>query len=332
MIEQENIRQMSSRRVGLVLLAMAVAASLLLAPAAKPAQAAFPGKNGKIAFQTSRDGNDEIYVMNQDGSNPQNLTKDSHADHSPAWSPDGKKIAFSSRRDGGEQIFVMNKDGSNPVNLTNDASVGDEGPSWSPDGKKIVFDSFRDGNNGGDTTSEVYVMDTDPNTDDAKKLTDTPQDEFGPVFSPDGKKIVFDSAREGNLEIFAMDTDGSNPTNISNSVPGADFSPDSSPNTKKIAFASIRDNIGNPTTSEIYMMNPDGSNETRLTTNRTTDDAAPAFSPNGRNIAFQSDPNGGTSDNVDIIVMKADGTGQVNLTSNDSSNNLFPDWQPIKKR
>jgi dipeptidyl aminopeptidase/acylaminoacyl peptidase len=64
--------------------------------------------NGKIAFMTSRDGNNEIYVMNADGSNQTRLTTNSVDDEFPAWSPDGAKIAFFSNRDGNYEIYVMN--------------------------------------------------------------------------------------------------------------------------------------------------------------------------------------------------------------------------------
>jgi dipeptidyl aminopeptidase/acylaminoacyl peptidase len=77
----------------------------------EPAGAAFPGKNGKIAFMSDRDGNEEVYVMNPDGSGPVNLTNNPAIDLKPAWSPDGKRIAFASNRDGGDfnsfEIYVM---------------------------------------------------------------------------------------------------------------------------------------------------------------------------------------------------------------------------------
>src|SRR2546426_2296141 len=95
--------------------------------------------NGKIAFVSWRDGNNEIYVMNPDGSNQTNLTKNSASDYEPAWSPDGAKIAFVSNRNGKMQLFVMNADGSNPVQLTFDIFSYPAGLSWSPDGTRIVF-------------------------------------------------------------------------------------------------------------------------------------------------------------------------------------------------
>ena len=60
------------------------------------AEATFPGANGQIAFQTNRDGNDEIYTMNYDGSDQTNRTNNAAADRSPSWSPDGREIAFDS--------------------------------------------------------------------------------------------------------------------------------------------------------------------------------------------------------------------------------------------
>ncbi|HUU97683.1 MAG TPA: hypothetical protein VM487_18260, partial [Phycisphaerae bacterium] len=84
-----------------------------------PAEAAFPGVNGKIAFTTGRDGNYEIYVMNPDGSGLTRLTSNAAIDEAPAWSPDGTEIAFQTNRDGNYEIYVMNADGSGQTNLTN---------------------------------------------------------------------------------------------------------------------------------------------------------------------------------------------------------------------
>ncbi len=66
----------------------------------------------KIAFQSTRDGNDEIYIMNTDGSGQTNLTNNPAIDNLPTYSPDGIKIAFQSTRDGNDEIYIMNTDGS----------------------------------------------------------------------------------------------------------------------------------------------------------------------------------------------------------------------------
>jgi TolB protein len=108
---------------------------------------------GRIAFQSSRDGNKEIYVMNGDGSGLTNLTDNLADDDAPFWSPDGKRIAFQSSREGNVEVFVMNTDGSNLTQLTDNPSE-DAVDGWSPDGKKILFHNCHN-------NCEVYVMNAD---------------------------------------------------------------------------------------------------------------------------------------------------------------------------
>src|SRR5436190_15059056 len=123
----------------------------LVASWLSPAAAVVPGSNGGIAFSSSRDGNDEIYGMNDDGSSQVRLTQASASlDIEPAWSPDGSQIAFTSDRDGNREIYVMDADGGNLVNLTQDPAA-DQQPAWSPNGTKIAFS--RD--------DEIWVMDSD---------------------------------------------------------------------------------------------------------------------------------------------------------------------------
>jgi Tol biopolymer transport system component len=177
MFKEDTIRRLPGRRVGLVLLAMALTSSLLLTPAAKPAQAAFPGQNGKIAFtRTEPDGSSEIYTMDPDGNNQTNLSNDPKNDSQPVVSPDGKKLAFTSDR-------------------------------------------------GGD--DEIYLMDTDPSTDDATNLSKfSSAGDSTPVFSPDGNKIAFTSVRTDHFEVFVMNAkDGSGQKNLTNHL-GRDIDPD----------------------------------------------------------------------------------------------------------
>ncbi len=132
-------------------------------------------KQCKITFQSNRDGNPEIYVMNADGSEQRNLTNNPGSEHLPSWSPDGKKLAFWSNRDGNPEIYVMNADGSEQKRLTNNPAT-DWHPSWSPDGKKIAFGSTRDGN------QEIYVMNADGS--EQKNLTNNPAKDYSPSWSP----------------------------------------------------------------------------------------------------------------------------------------------------
>src|SRR5260221_1989596 len=123
-------------------------------------------------------------------------------------------------------------------------------------------------------------------------------------------KIVFVTNLNGNVEIFSMNPDGTNQTNLTNSTAAGDSDPEWSPDGTKIVFDSIR--AGN---RQIYSMNPDGSGVTRLTNNSSFDDN-PDWSPDGSKILFESTRAGG----VEIFVMNADGSGQTQLTFNGNSN------------
>jgi Tol biopolymer transport system component len=95
----------------------------------------------KIAFESTRDGSREIYVMSADGSDETRLTFSKDPDTlnlQPAWSPDGSKIAYVSDADGDTELYIMNADGTNQVRLT-DNSAWELLPSWSLDGSRIAF-------------------------------------------------------------------------------------------------------------------------------------------------------------------------------------------------
>ena len=91
--------------------------------------AAWSPDGQQIAFTSSRDGDDEIFAVNVDGSNLRQLTDNNAKDTSSAWSADGLQIVFSSDRDGDWEIYVMNADGSDVRQLT-DNDVVDESPAW----------------------------------------------------------------------------------------------------------------------------------------------------------------------------------------------------------
>ena len=146
-----------------------------------------------------------------------------------------------------------------------------------------------------------------------ENLTNNAAADFFPAWSPDGDRIAFTSERDGNLEIYAMNADGSGQTNLTNN-PAGDFGPAWSSG-DRIAFTSDRDGNG-----EIYVMNADGSGLTRLTDN-PADDFLPAWSPDGSRIAFVSDRFG----NPQIHVMNADGSRSIRLTD-DLAADFDPPW------
>jgi dipeptidyl aminopeptidase/acylaminoacyl peptidase len=89
----------------------------------RPAEATFPGKNGKIAFQSDRGGSYEIYTMNRNGNKIDKLTTNTTEDEDPAFSPNGKTIAFTSDRDGDSDIYKMTVRGRRLVRLTTDPAT-----------------------------------------------------------------------------------------------------------------------------------------------------------------------------------------------------------------
>ena len=188
----------------------------------------------KITFQSNRDGNFEIYVMDQNGANPMRLTNNLSVDLSPAWSPDGTRIAFSSDRDGNSEIYIMNADGSAQTNLSNNVAT-DQLPAFSPNGTKIAFVSDRD------VWTQIYVMNVDGSN--LARLTVSSAVDSAPAWSPDGRLVAFQSTRSGNQEIYRIQADSMFEHNLT--INGAtDTAPDWQPAPLGCLPAVIRGNIG----------------------------------------------------------------------------------------
>ena len=234
-------------------------------------------KNTKIAFDSKRDGNWDIYTMNRGGTDLIKFTNHPANDRDPAWSPDGTKIVFTSNRDGNWDIYTMNPDGTDPINLTNHPA-DDIDPSWSPDGARIAFVSLRDRKWGDHFDEEIYLMNADGTN--PVQLTDNENRNTYPKWSPDGTKIAFNSVLHGNWKIYVMNPDGTNPVHLTN---GCCFC--WSPDGRQIAFEG--DDDWENDAWDIYTMNIDEGDIVRLTYHPGPD-SSPSWSPMASLTAVES--------------------------------------------
>ena len=279
------------------LVASALGAIALLVATGAGADPHGRGPASRLAFAL-KDGSgvSNIYSVKPSGNGLVRLTNTTAFDLCPDYSQDGRLITFCSSRSGSFQIWAMNADGSNVHMVTNGNRF--IFPDYSPDASKIVFSGTAAPT---DVNQNIYVINADGTG--LTQLTTDGNNQF-PTYSPNGKKIAFTSDRTGVEQLWVMNADGSQQTQLSHSGVREDQLPDWSPNGKRIAFAQ-----GGVGSGRIWVMNADGSNPVQLTSG-PGDDFGAAWSPNGQRIAFVRDfANGDRS----VWTMNADGSDQHRL-------------------
>ncbi len=172
---------------------------------------------------------------------------------------------------------------------------------------EVLVTSTRGGN------VDVYSFDRD-RTDTLHQVTDLPGSELSASFSPDGMKIAYVSDQSGNLDIFVVDADGTNPVQLTSTL-ALEGSPAWTPNGSQILYES--DQGGS---SQIWIMNADGSEQIQITQGDLPN-YRPSVSPDGQRVVFASSRDG----NYDIYLMNIDGSNQDNLTQS-SGNEMVPVW------
>ena len=263
-----------------------------------------------LAFQSDRDGHQELYLMDYDGHNQRKISAHKSTSGYSDWSGKGDAIAYMSYFSGTPGIYYVDLATSRkipvfrkePLNLS---------PSFSPDGRNIAFAHSSNSN------VDVYLCPR--NCEEPRRLTTSSAIDTNPSFSPDGRQIAFTSSRSGRPNIYVMDVDGGNVRRISfegQYNDGASWRADGT----HITYASRQGNrfriaVTNliDLTTKILVSGPESYEE-------------PTYSPDGQRIAY-SVKRGKASQ---IWVVNAEGGQPRQLTH--EGNNSAPDWSPFTKK
>ncbi len=275
------------------------------------------------------------------------------------FSFNGKQLIFQSKRDGRgcDQIYTMNIDGSN-VKMVSTGEGRTTCSYFYKGNKQILYASTHLGSKEcppNPDYSKGYVWAIYPEYDifaakpdgsEIKQLTATKGYDAEATISPDGKKIIFTSMRDGDLDLYVMDKNGKNIKRLTNELGydgGAFFSPDS----KQIVYRSfhpktaqeiarykerLSQNLIEPTVFEVWTINADGSNK-RQVTKLGAASFAPFFTPDGKRIIFCTNyfATDQRKRNFDLALINVDGTGLERVTFNETFDG-FPMFSPDGKK
>ncbi|MDT4965905.1 MAG: hypothetical protein QOJ64_642 [Acidobacteriota bacterium] len=273
------------------------------------------------------------------------------------FSGDGRQLIFQSKRDGREcdQIYTMNADGSD-VRMVSTGGGRTTCSYFFPTKRRILYSSTHaaskecpprpDYSRGyvWPIYSSYDIFTARPDGSDLQQLTRTPGYDAESTFSTDGRKIVFTSMRDGDLDIYSMDASGKNVRRLTNEL-GYDGGPFFSRDGKQIVYRSyhpktpqeierykqkLAENLIEPTVFEIWVMNADGSNK-RQVTHSNAASFAPYFFPDGKRIIFASNMNDPKGRDFDLYAINVDGTGLERITYNDTFDG-FPMFSPDGKK
>jgi Tol biopolymer transport system component len=227
----------------------------------------------RIAFETDRDGNPEVYVMRPNGSHQTNITNHAAKDQDPVWSPDGRRIAFVSDRDGVYEVYVTDPKGREATRVTHGPtgslySDSCSWLSWSGDPTRIVF--YRDDDiwMAGLDGSEAVNLTSDLRRDDGSRASPSP-----PEWSPDGSSIAFVASPGYRRCVYTMPPDGSRKRCLTRHLTGDAEWPTWSPDGARLAFLLTTGYTA------LWAMDADGRHARELT----------EASPNGKDYCWSPD-------------------------------------------
>jgi Tol biopolymer transport system component len=273
------------------------------------AKSASPGKIVYVCQVFKTSANDQICLMDADGSNQRRLTtQDGSKHYYPSLAPDGLSIVFSSNLSGQGQYDLYEMDLAGKITrLTANFGIL-TAPEISPDGSQIVFTW----GNGLDKTA-IGLMNRD-----GSHPRELYPNGWDPTWSPDGAKILFATSVTGyGIQLASINLDGTDFQRLSN-LPNLRGRSDWANNDRWLITYS-----GIPWRRELFLMNIDGSAPFQLSP-AGGNSQGPSFSPNGDWVTFTAYfDHYGDENGCEIYTLKTDGTGLTRLTDND-----FCDWQP----
>ena len=247
-----------------------------------------------------------VWIMNEDGTNALALGLPADQSFDPSWAPDGKRVLFNSYRGEAEaSIYSMNADGTGVTRIT-DAPAGTIDVRPVAFGKRVAFTRFIG------SSAQVYRVNLD-----GSGVTPIASGE-GPASSPGGAKLAFVSSGD----ILEYDAATGLIVNLTNTPAVSEFDPSYSPNGKQIAFASQQTGFNVLNTISVMLAN--GTAVTRLISSATDGYALPKWSPDGKRIAFSL--SAAATFSTDIRVMNANGTGVTNITNSPAITELLTAW------
>lgn len=277
-----------------------------------------------IAYGMKINNNDEIYISNKDGTGRVRLTFSSYQDINPSWSPDGEHLVFQSNRDSRFALYLVNVNNGNLTKLTPDANISFFSPSWSPNGSEIWFGYVDKDEN----TQGLGRINADSNTNDIEKISEKTDDNTLPqnriAFSPDGKRVFYDEYRNGNRDIFEMDIESREETNLTQTPDYSEIFPSISPEGKILHY--VTNEFGGEFSGLEIMSKDLETGAVERITNTLEMEVDPMLSPNGKQLMF-SRWEGDYSPNGQWVIYIADENGENEVPVDLPGSARFAKWR-----
>lgn len=279
---------------------------------------AFTGKRGvastEIAYVSTRSGAAEIWVMDADGGNARQATRNRSINAFPAWSPDGQSILYMSYQfQRAPRLFRLVRGGAAKAGrllqgLDPEAAV--YRGVYDPSGQRMAVVVSVDG------APEIFVVDADGRN--PRRLTRSKAIDVSPTWSPDGRRIAFVSDRSGSPNLYVVDAGGGEPRRLT--FGGYHTAPAWSPDGRWIAYEN---QIGGQ--FDIWLVDPEGGGNAPLVSHPRSDEN-PSWAPDGRKLAFHSSRSG----RPEIFVVDVDGENARQITRG-GGESTAPHWGPYPR-